>query len=111
MALIRHRRRLGGVRLAAADRCSTASICAIEEGEFVCVLGQTGCGKSTLLRLMLGSEKPHARPHPGRWRGASSARSHARLRAAEVFAVPRQDRARQHHLRPGGRASSACSAA
>jgi NitT/TauT family transport system ATP-binding protein len=32
---------------------------AIEEGEFVCVLGQTGCGKSTLLRLILGSEKPH----------------------------------------------------
>jgi NitT/TauT family transport system ATP-binding protein len=28
----------------------------IEEGEFVCVLGQTGCGKSTLLRLVLGSE-------------------------------------------------------
>jgi NitT/TauT family transport system ATP-binding protein len=32
---------------------------AIDEGEFVCVLGQTGCGKSTLLRLVLGSEKPH----------------------------------------------------
>jgi NitT/TauT family transport system ATP-binding protein len=31
----------------------------IDEGEFVCVLGQTGCGKSTLLRLVLGSEKPH----------------------------------------------------
>jgi NitT/TauT family transport system ATP-binding protein len=30
----------------------------IEEGEFVCVLGQTGCGKSTLLRLVLGSELP-----------------------------------------------------
>jgi NitT/TauT family transport system ATP-binding protein len=30
----------------------------IDEGEFVCVLGQTGCGKSTLLRLILGSEKP-----------------------------------------------------
>src|ERR1035438_8287900 len=30
----------------------------IQEGEFVCVLGQTGCGKSTLLRLVLGSEKP-----------------------------------------------------
>ncbi|HXB69966.1 MAG TPA: ABC transporter ATP-binding protein [Candidatus Acidoferrales bacterium] len=30
----------------------------IDEGEFVCVLGQTGCGKSTLLRLVLGSEKP-----------------------------------------------------
>ena len=32
----------------------------IEEGEFVCLLGQTGCGKSTLLRLVLGSEKPAA---------------------------------------------------
>jgi NitT/TauT family transport system ATP-binding protein len=31
---------------------------AIEEGEFVCVLGQTGCGKSTLLRLVLGCEQP-----------------------------------------------------
>jgi NitT/TauT family transport system ATP-binding protein len=31
---------------------------AIDEGEFVCVLGQTGCGKSTLLRLLLGSERP-----------------------------------------------------
>jgi NitT/TauT family transport system ATP-binding protein len=30
----------------------------IEEGEFVCLLGQTGCGKSTLLRLLLGSERP-----------------------------------------------------
>jgi NitT/TauT family transport system ATP-binding protein len=30
----------------------------INEGEFVCVLGQTGCGKSTLLRLVLGSEQP-----------------------------------------------------
>jgi len=32
----------------------------IEEGEFVCLLGQTGCGKSTLLRLILGSELPTA---------------------------------------------------
>src|ERR1700686_5254828 len=32
----------------------------IEDGEFVCLLGQTGCGKSTLLRLILGSEKPSA---------------------------------------------------
>jgi NitT/TauT family transport system ATP-binding protein len=31
---------------------------AIEEGDFVCVLGQTGCGTSTLLRLLLGSEHP-----------------------------------------------------
>jgi NitT/TauT family transport system ATP-binding protein len=30
----------------------------IDEGEFVCVLGQTGCGKSTLLRLVLGCERP-----------------------------------------------------
>ena len=30
----------------------------VEEGEFVCLLGQTGCGKSTLLRIVLGSEKP-----------------------------------------------------
>jgi NitT/TauT family transport system ATP-binding protein len=30
----------------------------IEEGEFVCLLGQTGSGKSTLLRLVLGSEQP-----------------------------------------------------
>jgi NitT/TauT family transport system ATP-binding protein len=30
----------------------------IQEGEFVCVLGQTGCGKSTLLRLLLGVEQP-----------------------------------------------------
>jgi NitT/TauT family transport system ATP-binding protein len=30
----------------------------IDEGEFVCLLGQTGCGKSTLLRLLLGSEQP-----------------------------------------------------
>src|SRR5215475_11557470 len=32
----------------------------IEEGEFICVVGQTGCGKSTLLRLMLGSERPQS---------------------------------------------------
>ena len=45
----------------------------IDEGEFVCVLGQTGCGKSTLLRLVLGSEQPHARPRSDRWRRASRA--------------------------------------
>src|SRR6478609_4645924 len=31
----------------------------IDQGEFICILGQTGCGKSTLLRLVLGSEQPH----------------------------------------------------
>src|SRR5258707_2560967 len=30
----------------------------IEEGSFVCLLGQTRCGKSTLLRLGLGSGHP-----------------------------------------------------
>ena len=30
----------------------------VDEGEFVCLLGQTGCGKSTLLRLILGAEQP-----------------------------------------------------
>ena len=30
----------------------------IEEGEFVCLLGQTGCGKSTLLKMILGAEMP-----------------------------------------------------
>jgi NitT/TauT family transport system ATP-binding protein len=30
----------------------------IEEGEFVCLLGQTGCGKSTLLKMVLGAEVP-----------------------------------------------------
>lgn len=30
----------------------------IDEGEFICLVGQTGCGKSTLLRLVLGSEQP-----------------------------------------------------
>ena len=50
----------------------------VEEGEFICVLGQTGCGKSTLLRLILGAEQPtHGRilidnvehPRPDRARG------------------------------------------
>jgi NitT/TauT family transport system ATP-binding protein len=30
----------------------------IEEGQFVCVLGQTGCGKSTLVKMILGAEVP-----------------------------------------------------
>lgn len=30
----------------------------INEGEFVCLLGQSGCGKSTFLRLLAGLEKP-----------------------------------------------------
>lgn len=30
----------------------------IEEGEFVCLLGQTGCGKSTMLKMILGAELP-----------------------------------------------------
>ncbi len=50
----------------------------IEEGSFVCLLGQTGCGKSTLLRLVLGSEHPlrgrilidgSEHPQPDRSRG------------------------------------------
>lgn len=30
----------------------------INEGDFVCLLGQSGCGKSTFLRLLAGLEKP-----------------------------------------------------
>lgn len=30
----------------------------IEQGEFVCLLGQSGCGKSTLLKLLAGLQKP-----------------------------------------------------
>ncbi|MEG1044687.1 MAG: ABC transporter ATP-binding protein [Oscillospiraceae bacterium] len=30
----------------------------VQEGEFVCLLGQSGCGKSTFLRLLAGLEKP-----------------------------------------------------
>ena len=30
----------------------------INEGEFVCLLGQSGCGKSTLLRLLCGLQMP-----------------------------------------------------
>jgi NitT/TauT family transport system ATP-binding protein len=50
----------------------------LEEGEFVCLLGQTGCGKSTLLKLVLGAEMPGSgrilidgveHNHPDRTRG------------------------------------------
>ena len=30
----------------------------VENGEFVCLLGQSGCGKSTLLKLLAGLQKP-----------------------------------------------------
>lgn len=30
----------------------------VEEGDFVCLLGQSGCGKSTFLRLVAGLEQP-----------------------------------------------------
>ena len=30
----------------------------VEDGEFVCLLGQSGCGKSTFLRLLAGLERP-----------------------------------------------------
>lgn len=32
----------------------------IENGEFLCILGQSGCGKSTLLRLLAGLGRPSA---------------------------------------------------
>lgn len=32
----------------------------IEDGEFVCIIGQSGCGKSTLLRLLAGLAFPSA---------------------------------------------------
>ena len=32
----------------------------IENGEFLCILGQSGCGKSTFLRLLAGLERPSA---------------------------------------------------
>jgi len=31
---------------------------AIDEGEFVCLIGASGCGKSTLLRIIAGFEEP-----------------------------------------------------
>jgi len=31
----------------------------IDDGDFVCLLGQTGCGKSTLLKMILGAEIPN----------------------------------------------------
>ena len=34
-----------------------------EEGEFICLLGQTGCGKSTLLRLLVGFGAAFAGAH------------------------------------------------
>src|SRR5260370_11980458 len=31
---------------------------AIDEGQFVCLIGASGCGKSTLLRIVAGFEEP-----------------------------------------------------
>lgn len=31
---------------------------AVDDGDFVCLLGQSGCGKSTFLRMLAGLEKP-----------------------------------------------------
>ena len=62
----------------------------IEEGEFVCVLGQTGCGKIARCCAWCSAAR---QPMRGRilidGREHHAARPHARLRAAEVFAVPR----------------------
>lgn len=32
----------------------------IQEGEFLCIIGESGCGKSTLLRLVAGLDKPQS---------------------------------------------------
>ena len=80
----------------------------IAGGEFVSIVGQTGCGKSTLLRLILGEEAPtrgrvlvngQERHQPDRY---------LRLRAAEIFAVSRQDRAGQCHVRLGSNRVRTC---
>ena len=64
----------------------------IESGEFVSIVGQTGCGKSTLLRLILGEESPTRGTGAGGWKGAIATRSVLRLRPAEIFALPGQNR-------------------
>ena len=61
----------------------------IQEGEFVCVLGQTGCGKSTLLRLVLGCEQATSGRVLIDGQRAYSARPDSRVRSTKVLAVSR----------------------
>ncbi|WP_408647668.1 ATP-binding cassette domain-containing protein [Thermophilibacter immobilis] len=43
----------GSEKLVLRDVCME-----VDQGDFVCLLGQSGCGKSTLLRLLAGLEDP-----------------------------------------------------
>lgn len=63
----------------------------IENGEFLCILGQSGCGKSTLLRLLAGLEQPSGPEKSGSTANQSTAGSPLFRGLSGLFALSLDD--------------------